>query len=190
MIDKAMLIKNTKEYGRTKRVHFTVLTEAEKEIFIQGRFADIYKGNEYLELYVNTVWEVALSDSVLTFCVWDNETNKYLGYCNYNELDKEITAIGIELTVDAQNMGLGYEIGHFLIKNYFQMTDKCVLKYEATRSNIRSRKLAEKLGATFKEVNILSSLVGLNEALPENKRIDISEFDVFSYEIFRPEDID
>ena len=188
MSAKKQLMRNDREYGRTERVHLTVLTDAEKEIYISNRFPESYKGNEYLEMYVNTVWEVANSESVLTFCIWDNESNEYLGYCNYNELDKEVTALGIELNPKNQSRGLGYEVCKYLIRNYFNCIDAPYLYYEATRMNERSRMLGEKLGGVLQEVKaLLPSLEERNLELPEEKRIDCSALDIFTYVIYRPE---
>lgn len=186
MIDKKQLTRSDREYGRTERVHLTVLTDAEKDIYTSNRFPESFKGNEYLEMYVNTVWEVANSESVLTFCIWDNESNDYLGYCNYNELDKAVAAIGIELTAENQNRGLGYEVCNYLIGNYFKCTDAPYLYYEATRMNERSRHLGVKLGGVLQEVKaLLPSLEEMNAELPENKRIDCSALDIFTYLIYR-----
>lgn len=188
MIDKMQLMRSGREYGRTERVHLTALTDAEKDIYISNRFPENFKGNEYLEMYVNTVWEVANSDSVLTFCIWDNATNEYLGYCNYNKLDKEVTAIGIELNPKSQSKGLGYEVCKYLIRNYFECTEAPYLYYEATRMNECSRNLGEKLGGVLQEVKaLLPSLEEMNAELPEDKRIDCSSLDIFTYVIYRPE---
>ena len=96
------------------------------------------------------MWEVANSEHILTFCIWDNETDEYMGYCNYNELDADIPCIGIELVETAQNQGLGYEVCTLLLANYFYKTDLPAIRYEATRSNVRSRNLGEKLGGVLK----------------------------------------
>ena len=53
--------------------------------------------------------------------------------------------------------------------------------------NERSRNLGEKLGGVLQEVKaLLPSLEEMNAELPEEKRIDCSSLDIFTYVIYRP----
>ena len=186
MIEKKLLYDGNGEFARTDRVHLCVLSDDDKDTYLSNKFRGDYKDNKYIEIYLNAMWEVANSEHILTFCIWDNETDEYMGYCNYNELDADIPCIGIELVETAQNQGLGYEVCTLLLANYFDKTDLPAIRYEATRSNALSRNLGEKLGGVLKDIKVLlPSLVEMNESLPEKKRIDISELDVFSYMISR-----
>ena len=174
-MNKKQLFDGIGEFGRTDRVYLYVLTEEDKEIFLSYKMNEGYKGNTYSEAYANALWESANGESILTFCIWNIETEEYLGFCNYSELNHEFPAIGIELVETAQNQGLGYEVCKLLLENYFEKTDMPYIRYEVMRSNVRSRHLAEKLGGKLKEINPLSdALVERNEELPKEKRLDLS----------------
>lgn len=188
MIDKKQLFDGNGEFGRTERIHLTMLTEADKDIYLSSRYPGKYKVATVLEDWFETIWEVGNSKSVLTFCIWNNILNTYVGYCNYNSLDKDVAAIGIELIDEYQNKGLGYEICSLLLEKFFERTEEPYIHYEVQRSNERSRHLCEKLGGILLEVNPLSpKLDELNAGLPEEKRIDCRALDIFTYAIYRPE---
>lgn len=188
MIDKKQFFDGIGKFGRTERVHLTMLTEAEKDLYLSNRFPGKYKVATVLDDWFETIWKVSNDESVLTFCVWDNVSNAYVGYCNYNALEKDMAAIGIELIEEYQNKGLGYEICRLLLERFFEKTEEPYIHYEVQRSNERSRHLCEKLGGVLLDVSPLSpKLEELNSSLPEEKRIDCRALDIFTYAIYRPE---
>lgn len=192
MIDKKQLFSTDGEFGRTERVHLTVLTHTDKDTYMSNRFPQKDKLDAKMEIeledWYEMIWRNANSKSILTFCVWDNDIQDYIGYCNYNELDENIAAIGIELIPAYQNKGFGYEICSLLLEKFFERTEDPFVHYRVQRSNKRSHHLVEKLGGQLLEVESISAeLEEMNDRLPEGKRLDFRAMDIFTYAIYRPE---
>jgi len=183
MIDRNKLIGNTNNFARTNRVNLTLLCESDRPYW-ESMLPEL----PVLELLgkrdamVEKTWRECLSDDIITFMAWKNDTNEFVGYVQYKCLLTEMPELAIELVEEYQGVGLGQELCTCIIREFFNRTDEASIYYRVFKQNHPSIHLVEKLGGKLVGERLMKDAL---EDVRESELEALADFDTLIYRIDR-----
>ena len=183
MIDRNKIIGTQAVFSKTDRVYLTLLCDADRPYW-EKTLPEL----PVLELLgkrdemVEKTWRECVSDDVLTFMAWENETKAFVGYVQYKNLLTEMPEVAIELMEERQGMGLGQELCTCIIREFFNRTDEASIYYRVFKQNHPSIHLVEKLGGELVEERLMKDVL---EDVLESELEALADFDTLIYRIDR-----
>jgi len=183
MIDRNKLIGTQDVFSKTDRVNLTLLSDADRPYW-ESLLPDL-SVLEFLgkrDAMVEKTWRECLSDDIVTFMAWENDTKAFVGYVQYKNLLTEMPELAIELVEERQGMGLGQELCTCIIREFFNRTDEASIYYRVFKQNHPSIHLVEKLGGELVEERLMKDVL---EDVLESELDALADFDTLLYRIDR-----
>ncbi len=136
-------------FGDSKQVYIRKLVEGDYSIYREVSYAHFSYKNVFTEKLMQTLWKEVNAANGLACTIVEKNTGEICGFCQLKNIDISTPEIGIEMRDDYMGRGYAQEAVKRLIKYGSEHFEVDYFIWKASKTNLVSRHIAEKLGGVL-----------------------------------------